>query len=431
MTLPPNAAKPIAKPSPGATPGTRGRIIGLDGVRGLSCLGVAVMHLCAHFSPHTAARWHTNLVGLSLILFYVLSGFLLFLPYVRNLTEDRASAALPSTKDFAIHRIARIIPGYLAIFLLCNFVLQVAYLQNASIQQPGTDHGTGMITSPGLLLANLTLVQSYIPEYFQTGLNPSWSLTLEYAFYATLPLLGLLLFALRKRTSMRPLMLAALAPVILIVIGFIGRAFIPVIVSASHLSNPLLIDWGPTWAAVFSKSFLTNSDSFAFGMLAALVVVAIERQSSPKRGPRVRTYSALALLPGVVLLALLTRTPYGTSVIAVLFALLILIIVAPMASGQNSTLARAFDVAPVRFIGTISLSAYLWHFPLMLVLGRLGWMAGDTLGGMIRNVILGLAVTVVVSTGTYYAVEKPAMEYARRYRRRAKARQASAAADAA
>ncbi len=71
---------------------TRARIIGLDGARGLSCLGVAVMHVTAHFSPHTAATWKTNIVGLSLIFFYVLSGFLLFLPYVRKLTEQRASA---------------------------------------------------------------------------------------------------------------------------------------------------------------------------------------------------------------------------------------------------------------------------------------------------------------------------------------------------
>jgi peptidoglycan/LPS O-acetylase OafA/YrhL len=421
MTAQPQAADPAdALPSISAPARTRGRIIGLDGVRGLSCLGVAVMHITGHFSPHTAAAWHTNLVGLSLILFYVLSGFLLFLPYIRNLTADRASASLPSTKDFAIHRIARIIPGYLAIFLICNFVLQVAYVQNAALQAPGTDQGTGMITDPGELIANLTLVQSYIPQYFQTGLNPSWSLTLEYAFYASLPLLGLLLFALRKRTSVRPLVLAALAPLILIALGVIGKLFIPVIISSGHLSDPTLIEWGPNWAAVYARSFLANADNFAFGMLAALVVVAIEQRSLPERGPRVRIYSLLALVPGLAVAAVLNavHSPYATSALAALAALLILIIVAPMASGQNSTLATYFDLAPVRFVGKVSLSAYLWHFPLMLVLGRLGWMAGDTVPGMIRNVIVVLSVTLAVSTLTYYAVEKPAADYARRYRYR-------------
>src|SRR5687768_9603028 len=170
----------------------RQRIIGLDGARGLSCLGVAIMHISAHYSPDTAATYKTNLFGMGLIFFYVLSGFLLFLPYVRSLVADRATA-LPSTKNFAIHRIARVMPGYLAIFLLVNYVFSVAYIENAAMQPPRSDAGTGTITDPWQLIANLTLVHSYLPQYFQTGLNPSWSLTLEFAFYASLPLLGMLL----------------------------------------------------------------------------------------------------------------------------------------------------------------------------------------------------------------------------------------------
>ena len=151
-----------------------------------------------------AAATKVGLVGLSLVFFYVLSGFLLFLPYVRGLTAERSSATLPSTRNFALHRIARILPGYLVIFLLVNYVLRLAYVENPAFQPPGTEDGTGMITDPWQLLANLTLVQTYIPRYIQTGLNPSWSLTLEYAFYAVLPMLAMLLFAMRRRTDLRP-----------------------------------------------------------------------------------------------------------------------------------------------------------------------------------------------------------------------------------
>jgi peptidoglycan/LPS O-acetylase OafA/YrhL len=66
----------------------------------------------------------------------------------------------------------------------------------------------------------------------------------------------------------------------------------------------------------------------------------------------------------------------------------------------------------------VSLSVYLWHFPVMLMLGRLGAMAGDSFLGMIRNVAVVLAVTFVVSTVTYYVVEKPAIDFAKRYRYR-------------
>ena len=45
---------------------------------------------------------------------------------------------------------------------------------------------------------------------------------------------------------------------------------------------------------------------------------------------------------------------------------------------------------------------YLWHFPTMLMLHRLGWLAGDSIGGMFLNIVVVLAVTLLVSTVTYY-----------------------------
>jgi peptidoglycan/LPS O-acetylase OafA/YrhL len=401
---------------------TRPRIIGLDGARGLSCLGVAIMHICGHYSPNTASTFRTNLFGTGLIFFYVLSGFLLFLPYVRNLVADRESAKLPSTKNFAIHRFARIMPGYLAIFLLCNYVFSVAYVQNAAMQPPRTEDGTGTITNIWQLLANLTLVQSYVPQYFQTGLNPSWSLTLELAFYASLPVLGALLFMLRKRTSLRPFGIALVAPALLLFIGFVGKLMLPLLMAHFGVTDPLMVDWGPNWVAVFLRSFIASADNFAFGMLAAIVVVAIERRvlrESVSR--RVRMMSAVAAVPVALLCAVLLASGgvlalFGVSAIALLAGLAILVIVAPLMRGETSAIANLLEMAPFRFIGKISLSAYLWHFPVMLLLGRAGLMASDTLGGMVWNVALGLTAAVLISVVTYYAVERPAVNWAKRYR---------------
>jgi peptidoglycan/LPS O-acetylase OafA/YrhL len=401
--------------------GTRARIIGLDGARGLSCLGVAVMHITGHYSSHTAAAWKTNIFGMSLIFFYVLSGFLLFLPYVRNLTADRSEAKLPSTKNFAIHRIARIMPGYLVIFLLCNYVFAVAYVQNAAVQPVGTEDGTGTITDVWQLLANLTLVQSYVPQYFQTGLNPSWSLTLEFAFYASLPLLGVLLFALRRRTSAHPLRLAVIAPLLLIVLGFVGKLLVPLLTAHFGVTDPQMMNWGPNWVAVYLRSFLASADNFGFGMLAAIVVVAVEQKVlGDKLSRRVRRYAALAMVPVLAVTAglLALGSQFGTSAVSVAAALAILVIVGPLAIGEKSALATTLELAPFRYVGKVSLSAYLWHFPVMLILGRLGAMAGDTFLGMFRNVVVVLAVTFVVSTVTYYIVEKPAIDFAKKYRYR-------------
>jgi peptidoglycan/LPS O-acetylase OafA/YrhL len=400
---------------------TRGRIIGLDGARGLSCLGVAIAHITGHYSPETATAYKAGLVGLSLIFFYVLSGFLLFLPYVRGLCQDRSVAVAPSVRNFALHRIARILPGYLVIFLLVNYAFQVAYVQNPVYQPLGGDAGTGMITDPWQLLANLTLVQTYLPRYIQTGLNPSWSLTLEYAFYLVLPLLGMALYVIRRRTAARPLRIAVLGACALAAVALIGRAFIPMVNAATGITDLNVLEWGANWASVFSRSLLTNADNFAVGMLAAVVVVAVERRAVREAiSSRVRLYSSLALLPVLVVSAALIalHTPYGTTGLGVLCALLILIIVAPLARDEDSAIARWLDVAPVLYVGKLSLSVYLWHFPVMLLLGRWGVLAGDTLQGMLYNVVVVLAATILISMVTYYLVEKPTVNMARSYRRR-------------
>jgi peptidoglycan/LPS O-acetylase OafA/YrhL len=398
----------------------RARIIGLDGVRGLLCLSIAITHVTWHYSPHTAVAWKMNVFGFSLVYFFVLSGFLLFLPYVRNLVGQDGSARMPNVRDYALHRVARIMPCYLAIFLIVNFILQLSYVSNPA-QPDGSGGRTGMITDPLELLANLTLTQTYFPQYIQTGIGPSWSLTLEYAFYVTLPLLGLALFALRKRTSVNPFVLAIGAPLILLVVGLAGRALIPTLFAQEGVTDLTLQYWGPNWAAVFTKSFLTNADNFALGMLAALAFVALERGAVPERlARRVRALSAIAILPVLAVCAVLfvVALHFVTAAVGVVAALMIVVIVAPLARSEKSKLAVCLDAKPIRYVGEISLSAYLWHFPILILLGRLGLMAGDDAPGMLRNIVLLLTVTILAGTVTYYAIEKPAMQYAKRLRRK-------------
>jgi peptidoglycan/LPS O-acetylase OafA/YrhL len=396
----------------------RARIIGLDGVRGLGCLGVASAHVAFEYSPLTTAAGKLNLIGMVLLLFFVLSGFLLFLPYVRGLTRDPSDATMPDTKQYALHRVLRVFPAYLVIFLVCNYVFRVVFIQNPALFPHGTGQGTGMITDPWQLISNLTLVQTYIPKYFQTGINPSWSLTLEIVFYLSLPLFGALLFSLRRRTNIAPLRLALIAPAVLIVIGFVGKLFVAPLAAHVGVTDPLLMQWGDNWVAVYLRSFLTNSDSFAYGMLVVILFVAMEQNAIPERlSRRVRAIATIALIPALVVALgmLVLQSVFALSSIAFAAAIFVVIVVAPLARGEETALARYLDVGPARFIGKISLSIYLWHFPVLLLLGRWGLMAGDTVGGMLRNVVLALAVSIALSMVTYYAIEQPALNLARRY----------------
>jgi peptidoglycan/LPS O-acetylase OafA/YrhL len=85
------------------------RIQGLDGARGLAAVGVLTAHVGDYYRSGSAVAGDlVALVGVSLIFFFVLSGFLLFLPYVRALTKDRSSAKMPSSKYYATQRLARV-----------------------------------------------------------------------------------------------------------------------------------------------------------------------------------------------------------------------------------------------------------------------------------------------------------------------------------
>lgn len=409
---------------------THRRIIGLDGVRGLGCLAVVVGHVGEWYTPHTHHKVLLDILGLALILFFVLSGFLLFLPYVRNLAKPQGH--IPNTRQYALHRIFRVFPGYLVIFLICNFILRATYIENPAIQPRGTQLGSGMITDPGELLANLTLVQTYIPQYMQTGINPSWSLTLELAFYISLPLLGMLMFALRGRVRMHPLLLSCLAPAILLAVAFVGRAFIPLVyanvnvhnyvpVPGSDINELGLQNWGPNIAAVFTRSLLTNADLFAYGMLAAVLFVAVERQVVSESAARWWHRASILAIPlvGVVTLILLKgQSAFATAAIGVVSGFFIILVVLPLAWGADSRIARWFDARPFHFVGVISMSVYLWHFPLLLLLGRYHLVAGDTWGGMFRNMAVVTAVTLVLSTVTYYAVERPGLDLVKRFRKK-------------
>jgi peptidoglycan/LPS O-acetylase OafA/YrhL len=398
---------------------TKVRIQGLDGARGLAAVGVLTAHVGDYYRSGSAVAGHVvALVGVSLIFFFVLSGFLLFLPYVRALTKDPSSARMPSSKYYATQRMARVFPVYLVIFLITNYLLQAAYVENPMLHGFGTGGGIGMITDRGQLIANLTLMQTYIPAYFQTGLNPSWSLTMEYGFYLALPVLAVVIFVLRRRMSAGPYKLALLAVLILIVMGFAGKLLAPVLISNYFGMDPWFLNWGPNWGAVYLRSFPVSADNYAFGMLAAVVVVAMERGDLTERfSSRMRLLCILAIpftaILFVVMLSL--KRQFETTALAMFGGALILLVVAPLARGQKSVLANWFDAVPFRFLGRVSLSLCLWHYPVMLALGRIGLMHSGSVPAMVKNIALVFGVALAVSTASYYCVERPVLNAAKRY----------------
>src|SRR5215217_7707791 len=192
------------------------RVASLTGIRAVAALLVMATH-----AAYTTGKYTHGYVGLvysrmeiGVPIFFVLSGFLLFGPWVKASAASRESSpatdgASPSVRRYAWHRVRRIMPAYV-VTVLVAFAL---YHWRTAGPNPGH-------TVTGLF-RNLTLTQiytdNYLYSYLHQGLTQTWSLAVEVAFYVALPLLAyLLLVVLCRRRWRRMLLLTGLAGLALV-----------------------------------------------------------------------------------------------------------------------------------------------------------------------------------------------------------------------
>lgn len=90
---------------------------------------------------------------------------------------------------------------------------------------------------------------------------------------------------------------------------------------------------------MFSRSILTNADLFAYGMLAAILFVAIEQAVIAERAAKWIHRVAIAAIPvfGVLTLILVKdQSPFGYGVLGMVSALFIMMVILPLAWGAPS-----------------------------------------------------------------------------------------------
>lgn len=211
-----------AYPSAGTKAATRAtHLAGIDGLRGCAALAVLFHHV-GEFSiaPNSAGSLGTAATygDQGLTLFFALSGFLLYLPFVTALLNGRS---IPSIRRYAANRFLRIFPAYIVIFLVLLALGALSTHGNISRFEPSD---VGRVTSPSILVPNLFLAQPLIPHAVGTGIIPAWSLTTELTFYALLPLVGYLAWFLARRTSR--VVALIVGPAVFIGVGMLTTAAI-------------------------------------------------------------------------------------------------------------------------------------------------------------------------------------------------------------
>ena len=167
-------------------------ILVLDGFRCIAILLVIGYHIeqknpnffHKYSYPKIGALWSFGTSGVNL--FFVLSGFLLFMPYARALIFQ---APWPSARLFYFRRALRILPAYYIALAINVFVFQPQYLQPDHWKQ--------------LFLFLILFMDSTQTTYQQLN-GPFWTLAVEWQFYMLLPLIMVSFYFLLKRLKPSP-----------------------------------------------------------------------------------------------------------------------------------------------------------------------------------------------------------------------------------
>ena len=316
------------------------RVSSLTGIRAVAALLVMLTH-----AAYTTGKYNHGYVGLvysrmeiGVPIFFVLSGFLLFGPWVK---AAASGGEPPSVRRYARHRVRRIMPAYIVTVL-------VAYaLYHFRTAGPNPGH-----TWMGLF-RNLTLSQIYTDNYLYSyphqGLTQMWSLAVEVAFYVVLPLLAYVLLVVLCRRRWRP---------VLLLTGLSGLALItPAWLILVHTTD-FLPDgarlWLPTYLLWFiggmMLAVLQPMGVRAYAMVCVpLALACYFIVSTPIAG-------APTTSPAELREALLKAAFYGG--IAALM-------VAPLALGDRGVYAKFLASRPMVFLGEISYEMFLIHLVAM------------------------------------------------------------------
>jgi peptidoglycan/LPS O-acetylase OafA/YrhL len=346
---------------------------------------VFAIHVWIYQLPNTVVlrrdSWEKTLLfegRVAFVMFFVLSGYLLYRAFARASLGRSAPVAVGS---YFLRRAARIMPAYY--LALAGTLVLLA----AAGDVPGR-----RLVDPGELPLFVLFAQNYSPDTLLKLNAATWTLTVEVVFYLLLPLIGLAALRL-GRTAWRQALLLG----VLVCAGL-----------AWNLVD-FLAGWGPV-ASHIAPSFLPY---FACGMLVAL---AVEAHRAGGRAPLGAVASAGLVAGAAAILvanglwhatgnqASLAMEVFADSAAAVAFAAVIAALVLGTGTG-----VRWLGSRPLAWMGEITYGFYLWHIPLLVLARGTGLLPS--------GVVLGLAVlpvAIAFGAASWYAVERPLMRRAAR-----------------
>ena len=347
----------------------------IDSLRALAVLAVIIYHVDVNYLPG-------GFLGVDL--FFVLSGYLIS----SLIIKEHKNTGSVNLYNFYIRRARRLLP---AVYFMITVGLVVMVLFNeVLLRKSHLDAIFGYIYSSNwwYIFHKLDYFDSFGA---QSPFKHLWSLAIEEQFYMIFPLLFLLVNRKKKSKDGTYKLNKNFLYVVL------GLILVSLIV---HI---LLFDINNISRIYF------GTDTRAFSLLVGVVgaiLYPMERLHAKVTLQQNLIYSVVSLVSIATLITVMIYTSeYNTWLYRggfLLVAILGLIVI--ISSGKQHTLmSRLLSFKPVVFIGKISYSLYLWHFPILVLTTPVAEVGNPN----IYLVILRVVLTFVVAIVSYVFVETP------------------------
>lgn len=363
------------------TSAPRPRLPGVEGARGIAALSVLAFHVWLR--GHSGLGDGGTILSygwLGVPLFFVLSGLLLFRPFAHAIV---AGSPLRSFRRYALARVLRIFPAYWLV-LLCT----IPFIEPEFAVTTRTWLTNGF--------EQVFLVQTWFSNDWN-GLAPAWTLAIELSFYAVLPLLVYVSWVVARR---QPTPHRRAIALMLTLIPLIPTSF-----AYQHVA--LQFRW-----PLALPEFI---DEFAIGMLLA---VALELPVARRVSPFAWLLSPAAALALVLAFVFKHVGPATVGYTGMVFTFLVTVSMALLlarvlfADGRATLLGRFLDARPVTWLGTVSYGIYLWHWPVITIVGGNSW-GHDTWPLYAGRVALVLTVTLSLAAVSWYGLERRLIAYSK------------------
>ena len=376
---------------------------GFEILRAIAALMVVVHHAGSYAGPARTGRLYdlTAVMDSGVAVFFVLSGFLIYRPFVSAQVEGRPTQR---ATQFWWRRVLRIIPAYW---------IALTFFWALGAYDLGQDWWKYYL-----------FLQIYSPTTVFGGIVQAWSLATEMSFYLLIPFWAMVLAALtrRGRTPGRTAAIHLAGCILLIAGGTVSRIAIEA--------------WAPSKRGIAFDWLPTNLDLFGTGM--ALAVVSVWslhddrlRSRLDRLAARVEVWwlaaAAIFLWYAYVIGARTFEEGYSgwfwhrRQLSLALFTLLLMF---PAVFGpQDRTWARrAWSWKPFVWLGTVSYGIYLWHFDWMKrSVASLGAFGSPTWPGWVHTVpgdssfpyllAVGVIGGCVFAAVSWYLLELPLQRF--------------------